>query len=103
MKTCDCFFDIGLCAKINQLKCKELQKLFSCNRTVNFFFYYNVNQKTYIICCWDFIKVLKLSKSESSQKYQGLIVWNGLMKMIAFTVLDILNWKNTALHVKLKL
>ena len=23
---------------------------------MSFFFYYNVNQKTYIICCWNFIK-----------------------------------------------
>ena len=56
MKTCDCFFDVGLFAKVSQLKCEEFHKLCICNQTKSFFFYYNVNQKLYIICCRNFIK-----------------------------------------------
>ena len=71
---------------------------------MSFFFYYNVNQKTYTICCQNFLKgCFQILESTNLQKYQGLIVWNGLMKMIAFVVLNILNCKITVLHVKWKL
>lgn len=44
MNTSDWFFDVGLFAKMNQLKCEEFHKLRTRNRIKRFFFYYNVNQ-----------------------------------------------------------
>ena len=105
MKTCDCFFDVGMFAKINQLKCKEFQKLCTCNQTMTFFFLLSCQLKNVNDFLLEFYKRLfsNYQSQKNSHKYQGLIVWNGLMKMIAFTVPNILNSKNTVLHVKLKL
>ena len=38
MKTCDCFFNVGLFAKMNQLKYEEFHKLCTRNRTKSFLF-----------------------------------------------------------------
>ena len=82
VKTCDRFFDVGLFAKMNQLKYEEFQKLCSNNRRQSFFFYYDGTQKLYIICCWNFIKdcfqtlkVKKLAKILSEDWLHALAWW----------------------------
>ena len=102
VKTCDCFFDVGLFAKMNRrLKYDEIQQLCISNQIKTFFLYYHYEELWYIICCKNFlIDCFQTTEVKNSQKIQGLIVWIVWMKMIAFAVLNTLNCKNTVLHVK---
>ena len=56
VETCYCFFNVGLFAKMDQMKCKKLQNLCSYIRKVGYFFHSHPHKKTYIICCTNFIK-----------------------------------------------
>ena len=65
------------------------------------FFYYNVNQKLYIICCRNFIKdFFQLLESKNLQKHRGLVSCIGLVKMIVFAVLKIFELMITVHRVK---
>ena len=97
------FLDVGLFAEINQLKCEEFQKWCAHSGIRSFFLHYHTNQKTYIICCRNFIKDCFQTIIVEKLVNRELIVHIGLMKMIAFAVLNILNCKNNALNVKWKL
>ena len=73
MKTCDCFFDVGLFAKMNQPKCKEFHKMCTHNRTKRFFFLLSCQSK--IIHNLQQVFYTKLFSNYQSQKTNNCMYW----------------------------